>query len=44
VILELLQFFFQDGWHWIGGLVYIAAVLGAFGMGLGLIVELIRGK
>lgn len=43
-MMQVLEFFFQDFSHWIGGLVYIIVSVGSLGMALGLIAETFRGK
>jgi hypothetical protein len=43
-LIEILQFFFQDIWHWIGGLIYIWSSVLALGLGLGLVTEALKGK
>jgi hypothetical protein len=43
-MMELLQFFFQDFAHWLGGLIYIWSGAICFGLALGLIAEMFRGK
>ena len=30
-MLEVLQFMFQDFWHWLGGLFYLAVIAWGFG-------------
>ncbi len=44
MILQLLEFFFQDFYHWIGGLIYIGTATVCFGMALGLVAEIFTGK
>lgn len=44
MVLSLLEFFFQDFSHWLGGLIYLGAGTMAFGIALGLIAEIFTGK
>lgn len=43
-MMEILNFAFSSFWTWFGCLIYLMVAVGAFGTGLGLVVELIRGK
>jgi len=43
-MMDLLNFAFSSFFTWLGCLVYLCVCVGGFGMGLGLIAELLRGK
>lgn len=41
-MIAILEFFFQDFFHWLGGLIYLVVGIGSFGMVVGLIAEIFR--
>lgn len=43
MIMQLLEFFFASFPRWLGGLIYIVVIVGAFGMGLAMVIEILRG-
>lgn len=42
-MMEFLQFAFQSFSHWLGVLVYLLAAFVAFGAGLAMVIEVLRG-